>query len=137
MCTVSAARAVPVSPVLALSLASMDEMGSVGRIQKTDSGSPSVWYPVDELTPTAGGRLCASSHRSHQQPARTRSARVTCWARSLPILATPRDQVGKIDINEFATYVAVDHDCARGDRQAQQRKNQGAQREAFVEGLIR
>lgn len=51
---------------LALSLATMDEMGAVGNIEQMQ-GSPSVWYPLDELTPTPGGRLLAiQGHHPHQ-----------------------------------------------------------------------
>src|SRR5574343_691704 len=41
---------------LALSLASMDEMGSVGKIEQLQ-GRESRWYPLAELTPTGSGPL--------------------------------------------------------------------------------
>src|SRR5260221_68105 len=49
---------------LALSLATMDEMGAVGNIEQMQ-GSPSVWYPLDELTPAPGGRLLPSKATIH------------------------------------------------------------------------
>lgn len=41
---------------LALTLASMDEMGSVGKIEQLQ-GRESVWQPLSSLTPAAGGPL--------------------------------------------------------------------------------
>ncbi len=41
---------------LALSLASLDEMGSVGKIEQLQ-GRESRWYPLAELTPTGSGPL--------------------------------------------------------------------------------
>src|SRR6478672_4616328 len=38
---------------LALNLASMDEMGAVGRIEQLQK-QESVWHPMSELTPGAG-----------------------------------------------------------------------------------
>ena len=97
---------------LALSLASMDEMGSVGRIEQIQ-GSPSVWYPVDELTPTGGGRLLPSKATVHINASRKDKIRPGDVLGALTAdFGYSRDQVGKIDINEFATYVAVDRKIA-------------------------
>jgi len=97
----------------AFSLASMDEMGRVGRIDELQ-GTPSVWHPLSELTPS-----------TDKQP--LRPPRVTLQIlggrkekiRPGDVLgALTKDlgfeaaQIGKINVNEFSTYVAVDRDIA-------------------------
>ncbi len=97
---------------LALSLASLDEMGSVGRIEQLQ-GRPSVWHPLGELTPTAGGRLLPAMATVHIQGGRKDKIRPGDVLGALTAdLGYTREQVGKIDINEFATYVAVDRRIA-------------------------
>lgn len=97
---------------LALSLATMDEMGAVGNIEQMQ-GSPSVWYPLDELTPTPGGRLLPSKATIHINASRKDKIRPGDVLGALTAdLGYTREQVGKIDINEFATYVAVDRKIA-------------------------
>ena len=107
---------------LALSLASMDEMGAVGRIDQLQ-GRSSVWHPLSELTPAAGGRLLPAMATIHIQGGRKEKIRPGDVLGALTAdLGYTREQVGKIDINEFATYVAV----ARGiSREAVARLNQG------------
>ena len=98
---------------LALSLATMDEMGSVGRIEQLQ-GSASVWYPLSELTPTAGERLMPSKATVHIQASRKDKIRPGDVLGALTAdLGYTREQIGKIDINDFATYVAVDRNIAR------------------------
>lgn len=96
----------------AISLASMDEMGSVGKIeqlQKTESD----WHKVAELT--------AASKEPLQPPMATlqivggRKEKI----RAGDVLGAltgeagfTREQVGKINVNEFSTYVAVDRRIA-------------------------
>jgi ATP-dependent RNA helicase DbpA len=97
---------------LALNLASLDEMGAVGRIDQLQ-GSPSVWHKIEELTPAAGGRLL---------PAMATIRPGDVLGALTADLGYTREQIGKIDINEFATYVAV----ARGiGAEAVARLNQG------------
>ncbi len=97
---------------LALSLASLDEMGSVGRIEQLQ-GRPSVWHPLGELTPAAGGRLLPAMATVHIQGGRKDKIRPGDVLGALTAdLGYTREQVGKIDINEFATYVAVDRRIA-------------------------
>ena len=95
---------------LALSLASLDEMGSVGRIELLQ-GRPSVWHDLSELTPTPGGRLLPAMTTIHIQAGRKDKIRPGDVLGALTAdLGYTREQVGKIDINEFATYVAVARD---------------------------
>ena len=97
---------------LALSLATMDEMGAVGNIEQMQ-GSPSVWYPLDELTPAPGGRLLPSKATIHINASRKDKIRPGDVLGALTAdLGYTREQVGKIDITEFATYVAVDRKIA-------------------------
>ncbi|ARU06053.1 ATP-dependent RNA helicase DbpA [Comamonas serinivorans] len=97
---------------LALSLATLDEMGAVGHIEQLQ-GRPSVWHPVDELTPAPGGRLLPAMATLHIQAGRKDKIRPGDVLGALTAdLGYSREQVGKIDINEFATYVAVARDIA-------------------------
>ncbi len=97
----------------AFSLASMDEMGRVGRIDEMQ-GRASVWHPLSELTPST-------------DPQPLRPPRVTLQIlggrkekiRPGDVLgALTKDmgldgaQIGKINVNEFSTYVAVDRAIA-------------------------
>jgi ATP-independent RNA helicase DbpA len=107
---------------LALSLASLDEMGAVGRIDQLQ-GRESVWHKLDELTPADGKRLLPAMATIHIQAGRKEKIRPGDVLGALTAdLGYTREQVGKIDINEFATYVAV----ARGiAHEAVARLNQG------------
>lgn len=97
---------------LALSLATLDEMGSVGRIEQLQ-GKPSVWHALDELTPAPGGRLLPAMATIHIQAGRKEKIRPGDVLGALTAdLGYTREQVGKIDINEFATYVAVERSVA-------------------------
>jgi superfamily II DNA/RNA helicase len=66
---------------LALNLASLDEMGAVGRIEQLQ-GKPSEWHPLAELTPAGGGPAgAAHGHAAHpgrpqgKDPPRRRAGR--------------------------------------------------------------
>lgn len=98
----------------AFTLASRNEMARVGRIDRMQ-GSDSQWHGLDELTPSP-------------DPEPLRPPMVT-----LQILGGRKDkirpgdvlgaltkdlghraeQIGKINVNEFSTYVAVDRRIAR------------------------
>jgi ATP-independent RNA helicase DbpA len=107
---------------LALGLASLDEMGAVGRIEQLQ-GRPSVWHPLAELTPAGGGRLLPGMATIHIQAGRKDKIRPGDVLGALTAdLGYTREQVGKIDINEFATYVAVQRGIAH---EAVARLNQG------------
>ena len=96
----------------AFSLASLDEMGRVGAIEQA-LGFVSDWHPLAELTPAAGEPL--------QPPMRTlqilggRKAKIRAGdvlgalTQDLGLAAA---QVGRIDINDHATYVAVERGVA-------------------------
>jgi ATP-independent RNA helicase DbpA len=107
---------------LALNLASLDEMGAVGRIELLQ-GRESVWHDLAGLTPAAGERLLPAMATIHIQAGRKEKIRPGDVLGALTAdLGYTREQVGKIDINEFATYVAV----ARGiAREAVARLNEG------------
>jgi ATP-dependent RNA helicase DbpA len=93
---------------LALTLASLDEMGAVGRIEQLQ-GSPAKWFPLDELKPTGDGPLQPAMATIHIQGGRKEKIRPGDVLGALTAdLGYTREQVGKIDVNEFATYVAVD-----------------------------
>jgi ATP-independent RNA helicase DbpA len=97
---------------LALSLASLDEMGAVGRIEQLQ-GQPTVWRTLAELTPAAGGPLLPAMATVHIQAGRKDKIRPGDVLGALTAdLGYTREQVGKIDINEFATYVAVERSIA-------------------------
>ncbi len=97
---------------LALSLASLDEMGAVGRIEEAQ-GAPSVWHRLDELVPAPGGPL--RPPRTTLQLAGGRKEKI----RRGDLLGAltgeagfDAAQIGRIDINDFSTYVAVDRAIA-------------------------
>jgi len=97
---------------LALNLASLDEMGAVGRIEQ-QQGRPSAWFPVAELTPAAGGPLVPPMATLHLQAGRKEKIRPGDVLGALTAdLGYTREQIGKIDVNEFSTYVAVDRAVA-------------------------
>ncbi len=97
---------------LALNLASLDEMGSVGRIEQLQK-QESVWHPLDELKPTGGGPLLAPMVTLHIQGGRKEKIRPGDVLGALTAdLGYTREQVGKINVNEWSTYIAVDRDIA-------------------------
>jgi ATP-dependent RNA helicase DbpA len=102
---------------LVLNLASMDEMGSVGRIEVLQ-GRESEWHRLDELAPTGQGPLAPAMATLHIQGGRKEKIRPGDVLGALTAdLGYSRGQIGKIDVNEFSTYVAVDrgiaHEAAR------------------------
>ena len=102
---------------LALNLVSMDEMGSVGKIELLQ-GRESEWHKLDELKPTGSGRLVPPMVTVHIQGGRKEKIRPGDVLGALTAdLGYSREQIGKIDVNEFSTYVAVErsvaHDAAR------------------------
>src|SRR4051794_17826342 len=98
---------------LALNLASLDEMGAEGRIEQLQ-GRESKWYPLAELTPATGERLLPAMATVHIQAGRKEKIRPGDVLGALTAdFGYTREQVGKIDINEFATYVAVQRAIAQ------------------------
>jgi ATP-dependent RNA helicase DbpA len=107
---------------LALNLASLDEMGAVGYIEQLQ-GRESVWHDLAELTPADGHRMLPAMVTIHLQAGRKEKIRPGDVLGALTAdLGYTREQVGKIDINEFATYVAVARDIGR---EAVARLNEG------------
>ncbi len=97
----------------ALSLASLDEMGSVGKIEVVQ-GTESDWHPLSELAPTSTEPLVPP--RVTLQIVGGRKEKI----RAGDVLgALTKDagfaaaQIGKIDVNPFSTYVAVDRQIAK------------------------
>jgi len=98
---------------LALCLASLDEMGSVGRIEQLQ-GRPSQWHPPAELTPAGGPPLVPAMATLHIQGGRKEKIRPGDVLGALTKdLGCTKEQVGKIDVNEFSTYVAVERAIAQ------------------------
>jgi ATP-independent RNA helicase DbpA len=107
---------------LALNLASLDEMGSVGKIEQLQ-GRESQWHPVSELTPASNEPLVPPMVTLHIQGGRKEKIRPGDVLGALTAdLGYTREQVGKINVNEWSTYVAVDRDIAQ---QAASRLNAG------------
>ena len=98
---------------LALNLVSMDEMGSVGKIEQLQ-GRESKWHPLSELVPTGKGPLVPPMVTLHIQGGRKEKIRPGDVLGALTAdLGYTREQVGKINVNEWSTYVAVDRDIAQ------------------------
>ena len=107
---------------LALSLASMTEMGSVGKIEQYQQYQ-SIWHKLDELTPTGRGPLLPpmvtlqilGGRKEKIRPGDVLGALTADGAYS-------REQIGKINVTEFTTFVAIQRDIAL---QAMQKLNAG------------
>ena len=98
---------------LALSLASMDEMGYVGKIEQLQNRE-FAWAPLSSLTPAAGGELQPPMATLQIVGGRKEKIRAGDVLGALTGEAGfAKEQVGKINVNEFSTYVAVSRDIAR------------------------
>ncbi len=108
---------------LALSLASMSEMGSVGKIELYQSHE-SVWHPLSELTPQGVGPLLPPMVTLQILGGRKEKIRPGDVLGALTADAGySREQIGKIVVTEFTTFVAVQRDIAL---QAMQKLNAGS-----------
>ncbi|MES2229046.1 MAG: ATP-dependent RNA helicase DbpA [Pseudomonadota bacterium] len=97
---------------LALSLASLDEMGSVGKIELVQ-GREVAWHPLAELTPAPGGALLPPMVTLQIVGGRKEKIRPGDVLGALTGEAGfQAGQIGKINVNEFSTYVAVDRQIA-------------------------
>jgi ATP-dependent RNA helicase DbpA len=100
---------------LAVSLVTMNEMGSVGKIEQYQN-APSVWFKRDELTPTGQGRLLppmvtvqiAGGRKEKIRPGDVLGALTS--AEGGP--AYTREQIGKIQVTEYCTFVGVAREIA-------------------------
>ncbi len=108
---------------LALSLVSMDEMGSVGKIEQYLK-QESTWYPRDGLTPSGDGPLLPPMVTLQLLGGRKEKIRPgdVLGALTGPDGGYTREQVGKISVTEFTTFVAVQRDIAK---EAMRRLNAG------------
>ena len=98
---------------LALSLASMDEMGSVGKIEQVQ-GAEVTWFPLAELVAKPGGKLQPPMVTLQIAGGRKEKIRAGDVLGALTGEAGfTGAQIGKINVNEFSTYVAVDRQIAR------------------------
>ena len=93
---------------LALSLASMDEMGSVGKIELYQK-QVSVWHQRDGLAPTGKGPLLPPMVTLQLLGGRKEKIRPgdVLGALTGPDGGFTREQIGKINVTEFTTFVAV------------------------------
>jgi ATP-independent RNA helicase DbpA len=91
----------------AFSLASLDDMGRVGRIEQLQ-GREFEWQPLDSLTPTGSGPLRSPMMTIQILGGRKEKIRPGDVLGALTGEGgLPGDQIGKINVNEFSTYVAV------------------------------
>ena len=99
---------------LALSLASMDEMGSVGKIEQYLK-QESVWFPRDGLTPSGSGPLLPPMVTLQLLGGRKEKIRPgdVLGALTGPDGGYTREQIGKINVTEFTTFVAVERSIAK------------------------
>ena len=96
----------------AFSLASMDEMGRVGQIEKA-LGFTSTWKPLAELTPISAEPLRPPMQTLQILGGRKEKIRpgdvLGALTKDMGFAGT---QIGKISVNEFSTYVALDRQIA-------------------------
>ncbi len=97
----------------ALSLASMDEMGRVGGIEQAQ-GREVEWHPLAELKPAGGGPLLPPMETLQILGGRKEKIRPGDVLGALTGDAGFNGaQIGKINVTEFSTYVAVERGIAR------------------------
>ena len=96
----------------AFTLASLDEMGRVGQIEQA-LGLTLEWLPLGELTPAGGEPLWPPMCTLQLLGGRKEKIRpgdvLGALTKDLGFTAA---QVGKINVNEFSTYVAVAREIA-------------------------
>jgi len=98
---------------LALSLVSMDEMGRIGRIEQMQ-GREFAWQPLAGLTPGEGGPLAPAMDTLQILGGRKDKIRPGDVLGALTGEAGfAGTQIGKINVTEFHTYVAVERGVAR------------------------
>jgi ATP-dependent RNA helicase DbpA len=98
-----------------LSLASLNEMGAVGKIEQYQSQA-SVWYKRDELAPASKEPLLPPMATLQILGGRKEKIRAGDVLGALTGMdgGAPftRDQIGKISVTEFCTFVAVGRSLA-------------------------
>ena len=107
---------------LAVSLASMNEMGAVGKIEQYQK-LESSWHKLEELTPTGSGKLLPPMVTLQILGVRKEKIRPGDVLGALTADAGySREQIGKINVTEFTTFVAVNRGIAL---EAMQKLNAG------------
>ncbi|PXW29627.1 ATP-dependent RNA helicase DbpA [Paraburkholderia caballeronis] len=97
----------------AFTLASMDEMGRVGAIEQA-LGREVPWFPLSELTPAGDGPLLPPMETLQILGGRKEKIRPGDVLGALTGDAGfDGAQIGKINVTEFSTYVAVQRGIAR------------------------
>ena len=101
---------------LALSLATLNDMGRVGAIEVYQKMS-STWYGLDTLTPASNQPLLAPMVTLQILGGRKEKIRAGDVLGALTNAeggpAYTREQIGKIQVTEFCTFVAVARDIAK------------------------
>ena len=106
----------------AFSLASLGEMGRVGYIEQAQ-GTEVVWHPLAELTPASPERLLPPMVTLQILGGRKEKIRPGDVLGALTGDAGfSKEQIGKINVMEMSTYVAVDRAIGR---EAMRRLNDG------------
>ena len=101
---------------LALSLATLNDMGRVGAIEVYQK-MPSTWYGLDTLTPASDDPLLAPMVTLQILGGRKEKIRAGDVLGALTNAeggpAYTREHIGKIQVTEFCTFVAVARDIAQ------------------------
>jgi ATP-dependent RNA helicase DbpA len=99
---------------LVFSLASLDEMGRVGRIEAMQ-GRESEWHKLDELAAASTEPLRPAMVTLQIVGGRKEKIRAGDLLGALTKdMGLPGSAIGKIDVNEFSSYVAVQRPYADG-----------------------
>ena len=101
---------------LALSLATMNEMGAVGKIEQYQN-APSVWFKLEELAPASDKPLlppmaCLQILGGRKEKIRPGDV-LGALTNDEGGAAYTREQIGKIQVTEFCTFVAVRRELAQ------------------------
>jgi ATP-independent RNA helicase DbpA len=98
---------------LVINLASLDEMGRVGRIEQA-VGHESRWYPVADLVDRGQGQALRPPMVTLQilGGRKEKIRRGDVLGALTKEIGLEGSAIGKIDINDFSTYVAVRADAA-------------------------
>jgi ATP-independent RNA helicase DbpA len=101
---------------LALSLASMNEMGALGKIEQYQN-APSVWHKVEELTSRDASPLLPPMATLQLLGGRKEKIRpgdvLGALTNTEGGAAYSREQIGKIQVTDFCTFVAVERTLAQ------------------------
>ena len=101
---------------LALSLATMNEMGAVGKIEQYQN-APSVWFKLEDLVPSSNQPLlppmaCLQILGGRKEKIRPGDV-LGALTNDEGGPAYTREQIGKIQVTEFCTFVAVSRELAQ------------------------